>query len=301
MHLIFDNLIALVVSGIIIMTLSTSQIRSQHAAHEQIVSHSVKAKTLVFGNWVEQDVLGLGANFGDNLYRFESPVIDAAGNTQEWVFYSDSLKNDGSVIRIHKRYTLDSTRSVTFTQSGQTFQLYEVHRDVVETPVVDGVAAPPDWSNDLDNNGSLGTLSFFRIEMLDRLGKVPYVAGTEALDASGSPIPGTAKIDVEAVDYIRVRFGVVPEYVLRPDNYIREMYWVRTLKVRPYWTPPPTLSNTTQNLGDGASAYDADGYDADGYDVNGYDRDGYDRDGWDADGYGRNGRDADGYDRDGNR
>jgi len=49
-------------------------------------------------------------------------------------------QDNGDIIRIHKRYTLDSTRSVTFETSGQTFQLYEVHRDVVETPVVDGVA-----------------------------------------------------------------------------------------------------------------------------------------------------------------
>ena len=249
MNLIFDNLIALIVSGVVIMTLSTSQIRSQHAAHEQVVSHSVKAKTLVFGNWVERDILGLGANFGDNLYRFESPTIDAAGNTQEWVFYSDSIKADGDIIRIHKRYRLDSTRAVTFNETGQTFQLYEVKRDTAVTDVVDGVAVAPtaaDWGNDI---GSLGTLSFFRIEMLDRLGEVPYVAGTEAVDVDGNPIPGTADIDVEAVDYIRVRFGVVPEYVLRPDNFIREMYWVRTLKVRPYWTPPPTLKNTQKNLG----------------------------------------------------
>ena len=251
MNLIFDNLIALIVSGVVLMTLSTSQIRSQHAAHEQVVSHSVKAKTLVFGNWVERDILGLGANFGNNLYRFESPTIDAAGNTQEWVFYSDSLKDNGDVIRIHKRYRLDSTRAVTFEETGQTFQLYEVRRDTAVTAVVDGVAEAPtaaDWGNDL---GSLGTLSFFRIEMLDRLGQVPYVAGTEETDIDGNPIPGTADVDVEAVDYVRVRFGVVPEYVLRPDNFIREMYWVRTLKVRPYWTPPPSLGNTKKNLGNG--------------------------------------------------
>ena len=269
MHLIFDNLIALIVSGVVIMTLSTSQIRSQHAAHEQVVSHSVKAKTLVFGNWVERDILGLGANFGDNLYRFESPTIDAAGNTQEWVFYSDSLKDNGDVIRIHKRYRLDSTRAVTFEETGQTFQLYEVLRDTAVTAVVDGVADVPDeddWGNDV---GSLGTLSFFRIEMLDRMGQVPYVDGTEALDGDGNPIPGTAEVDVEAVDYVRVRFGVVPEYVLRPDNFIREMYWVRTLKVRPYWTPPPTLGNTKKNLGNGNGNGIGNGLGLDGLSVGG--------------------------------
>ena len=241
MNLLFDNLISLIVSGVVIMTLSTSQIRSQHAAHEQVVSHSVKAKTLVFGNWVERDIIGLGANFGDNLYRFESPVLDAAGNTSEWTFYSDSVKTDGSVIRIHKRYRLDSTRAVTFEESGQTFQLYEVQRDTAWTAVVGGVAAAPvasDWGNDI---GSLGTLSFFRVEMLDRTGEVPCVDDDTILDDEGRSVGCNGDVDVEAVDYVRVRFGVVPEHVLRPDNYIREMYWVRTIKIRPYWIPPTSL------------------------------------------------------------
>ena len=67
------------------------------------------------------------------------------------------------------------------------------------------------------------------LDLLDRTGTVPLTAG--------------GAVDVEKVDYVRVRFGVIPEYVLKPDNYIRELYWVKTLKVRPYWVPPPSLSS----------------------------------------------------------
>ena len=59
------------------------------------------------------------------------------------------------------------------------------------------------------------------------------------LDRSGTtPRTPSGAVDVDKADYVRVRFGVVPEYVLKPDNYIRELYWVRTMKVRPYWAPP---------------------------------------------------------------
>lgn len=224
MQILLDNLIAVLVAGVVTLVLLTTQTRSQHAVIEQTASHSVKAKTLVFGNWVEHDILNLGANFGRNLYRFSDPELDASGNTRRWMFYSDSTRANGTRLRVYTRYRLETTRTVTF-QDNQTFQLYEVNRDRALVNYVGDTVAMPTEAQWTRNLWSIGTLSFFHIEMLGPTGVRPTEAdGSTALDD---------------VDYIRVRFGVVPEYVLHPDNYIRELYWVRTLKVRPYWAPPP--------------------------------------------------------------
>lgn len=240
MQFIIDNLIAVLVSGVLLMSLQVTQIRSQHASIEQVVSHSVKAKTIVFGQWVEDDILNLGANFGTNLYRFNEPTLDAAtGNARSWTFFSDSTFThdpaDPTVTaanpktrRIVKRYRLVDTKTATFSDS--TYQLYELHRDYLELDLdASGVPEPYTEADWVKSAQSISTLSFFTIDLLDRYGETPRTASGD--------------VDVYKVDYVRVRFGVIPEYVLKPDNYIRELYWVKTLKVRPYWVPPPSLSS----------------------------------------------------------
>ncbi len=233
MQFILDNLIAVLVAGVLLLTLQVTQVRSQHADIEQVASHSVKTKTLIFGHWVEQDILGIGANFGTNTYRFEEPDTSAIGNTTRWVFFSDSTRDDGTSLRVFKRYRLLETEVVEFQTD--TVQMYQVRRDSVALDFGSGGTAPTvasipesSWTRD---TRSIGTLSFFRVDLLDRQGETPrYTDG--AMDG---------EIDPNKADYIRVRFGVVPEYVLKPDNYIRELYWSKTLKVRPYWVPPPSL------------------------------------------------------------
>ena len=235
MQFILDNLVAIIVSCVLLLGLQVTQIRSQHAGIEQTASHSVKVKTLVFGQWVEHDIMDIGANFGTNMYRFEEPTVDPeTGNATEWVFFSDTTAVDGDQSRIFKRYRLIETELAEFRDT--TYQMYQVLRDsaVVDFPAHD---VPPTLASLADddwvlNTWSIGTLSFFQIDLLDRMGETPRI--------DDDPANG---VDVYKVDYIRVRFGVVPEYVLKPDNYMRELYWVKTLKVRPYWTPPPSLDN----------------------------------------------------------
>lgn len=246
MQILLDNLIAIIVAGMVMLTLHVTQSRSSHASVEQVASHSVKEKTIIFGRWVEDDILNLGANFGENLYRFDEPVVDTlTGNTTEWTFFSDSVRTNGTGLRVFKRYRLVETGKAVF--STKSFQLYQVERDsaVVDYPA-SGV--PPTTSSVptaswVLGTRSIGTLSFFEIALLDRHGETPCPEGTEVKDAQGHVIDCTGVIDVYKADYIRVRFGVVPEHVLKPDNYIRELYWVKTLKVRPYWTPPPSLAS----------------------------------------------------------
>lgn len=238
MQILIDNLISILIAGTVTMVLLTTQMRSQHASIEQTASHAVKAKTLVFGKWVEHDILTLGANFGTNLYRFDEPTLDADGNTVRWTFFSDSTRLDGSKLRVYTRYRLEPTDQVAFQDT--SFQLFQLHRDSAAVDYVGDTVARPSTGQWARNLWTISTLSFFRIEMLGRMGVTPRTT--------------TGAIDVDRVDYVRVRFGVVPEYVLKPDNYLREIYWVRTLKVRPYWRPPlppstpapaPTLPSDT--------------------------------------------------------
>lgn len=228
MQVFLDHLISILVAGVVTLVLISTQMRSQHATVEQTASHSVKAKTLAFGQWVERDILNLGANVGHNTYRFTDPVVDAHGNTSLWTFFSDSTRTNGTRLRSYTRYRLVPTELVQFQDT--TMQMYVVNRDTAAVNYVGDTVAMPTNAQWVRNLWSIGTLSFFRIEMLGSMGETPR-------------IPATGAIDVDKVDYIRVRFGVVPEYVLRPDNYIRELYWVRTLKVRPYWAPPPSAES----------------------------------------------------------
>lgn len=236
MQVLLDNLSAIIVSGILILGLQVTQIRSSHSSIEQVVSHSVKAKTHVFGQWLEHDILELGANYGNTIYRFEEPTLDADSNATEWTFYSNGIDASGDPIRILKRYRLEPTKEAVFgkgTSQEKAFRLYRLDRDSLVVALdADGIPASYTESDWVRSGESISTLSFFQIGLLGRDGQTPHV--------NDDPAQG---IDVYKVDYVRVRFGVVPEYVLNPDNYIRELYWAKTLKVRPYWVPPPSLDS----------------------------------------------------------
>jgi len=237
MQLLLDNLSAVLIGSVCILILSVTQIRSSHAGIEQTAAHSVKTKTLVFGQWIERDILDLGRNMGQNRYRFNQPTNASNGNTTEFRFWSDSVcvvtcSFPGSVtiaagdtVRRHVRYRLIATRTVSMRNtdgSSTTRQLYQLQREAAEAAITDGVAAAVPTTRWRADRWSIGTLSFFQVRMLLR--------------------DGAVTTDPEAGDYIMVRFAVVPEWILQPENYIRELYWSTTLKVRPFWEPPPEES-----------------------------------------------------------
>ncbi|MEM6327942.1 MAG: hypothetical protein AAF791_12555 [Bacteroidota bacterium] len=230
---IFDHLSSILIAMAVALILIAAQRSGSHTSVQQVATHSVKAKTLVFGTWIESDILDLGKNLGTNRYRFETPITDSLGNTRRFHFFSDSTCFSGcsfaggvniaagDTARLHTRYELVPTRQVTLRGadgSPEVRQLSRLDREVAVTKVTNETAPHPaasEWQRDL---WSISTLSHFRVEMLDRMG---------------------AEINnVEEGDYIHVRFSVVPEWILQPENYIREIYWSTTLKVRPYWDPP---------------------------------------------------------------
>jgi len=239
MQFFIDHLGSVLIGGVLILILSVGQMRTGHAGIEQVVTHGARAKTLVFGHWIERDILDIGENFGRNRYRFEVPVGDALGNTVQWQFYSDSLLVGGGILRYATRYDLVTTDSVvvrSYTTGNDTlrmmYRLDRYHASALN-PTEPFTIPASEWERDAQ---SVGTLSFFEVAMLAR--------------------NGTVTLDQARADYIRIRFAVLPEIILRPENYLRELYWVSTLKVRPFWDPPATTAPTG---GGGPSEEGSDG------------------------------------------
>ena len=155
---IFDHLSSILIASAVILILMVAQHRSSHAAVEQVATHSVKAKTLVFGHWIERDILDLGKNMGRNRFRFKMPTTDSLGNTSRFHFFSDSTCTDGcsfpgginiavgDTARLHTRYKLVPTKRVVLrdtTGHKRERQLMRLDREVAATKVTDGNAPDP--------------------------------------------------------------------------------------------------------------------------------------------------------------
>jgi hypothetical protein len=228
MFFLFDHLNSILIAAAVILILGAVQIGARRTGLEQTTSYATKSKAISFGEWMEDDILSIGANFGRNRYRFQAPENDENGNTIRFVFYSDSVEADDDTLRMMTRYRLYHIRTVL--RNGVELPLYQVERHLAYVPVVNGVAPPPPdgsvvvggtpgpdaWTAD---GRSLETLSGFHIGLLERDGRETN--------------------NVERGDFIRVNFRLVPEFPIEPE-YLRELYWTTTLKVRPFWEPPPT-------------------------------------------------------------
>lgn len=226
MAFILDHLNSLIAATAVILILGAAQIGAQHTALEQTTSYATKTKALSFGEWMEDDILSIGANFGRNRFRFLAPENDAAGNTLRFTFYSDSVQVTGDTLRLMTRYRLVSVGTVV--RGGSPVELFELQRHLARVPVVNGAAPlPPEtylaggapgasaWTTD---GRSLSTLSGFQISLLERT--------------------GAETTDPERGDFVHIEFRLVPEFPIEPE-YLRELYWTTTLKVRPFWEPPP--------------------------------------------------------------
>lgn len=216
MSLIFDNLSATMLAMAVMLALIGVQLRMQQANVEQVSAHAAKTKAISLGRWLEEDITSLGANFGNNLSRFEPPVVNAEGITTEWVFYSDSLLPGDQRMRHITRYRLLPVDTVAVRGVDKT--LYQLRRETASTPVVDSVAAPVPEAMWAEDGRSVSTLSAFKVGMIRRLGQ--------------------ETTDVTTADYIKVEFAIVPEFD-RQRSYIHELYWSTLLKVRPFWDTDP--------------------------------------------------------------
>ena len=126
MAFILDHINSLIAAFGVILILGMAQIGAQRTALEQTTSYATKTKALSFAEWMEDDVLTIGANFGRNRYRFLAPEDDAEGNTQRFTFFSDSVTVSADTLRTVTRYKLNLVRTVI--REGEEIPLYEVRR-----------------------------------------------------------------------------------------------------------------------------------------------------------------------------
>lgn len=215
MTILLDHLSSIIIGAAVILILITTQLYAQRANMEATTSYATRTKALSFGEWLEDDILSLGTNFGRNPFKFETPTTDSLGNTTNFQFYSDSLLVSGDTLRFMTRYRLEHVDTV---QRGErTIFLYQVNRQTASSPVTNGAAPTPPESAWTSDGRSLATLSGFNISMVDGDGRVTT--------------------DVEQGDYIRIQFSLIPQFPIEPE-YLREIYWSNTLKIRPFWEIP---------------------------------------------------------------
>lgn len=236
MAFIFDNIIATIVMGTLIFALAATQLRVQETGIAQVSSHAAKTKALTLGQWLDEDIIALGEDVPDNSARFDNPVTDTlhvkkigpSGTvvrdtvryTTEWRFYSDSTTASGVQVRRATRYWLEEVGTVEINVGDETDtrRLFQLRRAV--SPWGDQAAtmtlAPTGFTED---GRSASTLSIFHIQLLDN---------------EGDPFASTDPAAPDEAAYISVDFAMVSEFELRRE-YLRELFWSTTLKVRPFW------------------------------------------------------------------
>ncbi|MCH7638074.1 MAG: hypothetical protein IH855_01210 [Bacteroidetes bacterium] len=147
MQVLLDHLSAIIIGAAVLLILAATQMHAQRANIEQTASYATKTKALSFGEWIENDILSLGENFGRNRFRFETPVSDTLGNTIYFAFFSDSINvSTGDTLRLMTRYQLEN---VGVVERGEiTTPVFQLHRELAESPVTNGTAPPPStWTS----------------------------------------------------------------------------------------------------------------------------------------------------------
>ncbi|MEM1041163.1 MAG: hypothetical protein AAGI91_00895 [Bacteroidota bacterium] len=240
MAFILDHIVTTIIVTTLFFSMVATQFRVQETGMAQVSSHAAKSKALSLGQWVDQDIVALGENIVDNSARFGNPMpdsfavqfIDEFGAkqtrtmtyTKEWRFFSDRFVGAAKQ-RQATRYLVvvqpDSIEVELSDGSTYTRPAFQLVRTQSIWKAVDPVTDLVGFTlADFTEDGrSVSTLSQFRIQLLDNDGN---------LFADSDPVAP------DQASYVRVDFSMVPEFELR-QNYLRELYWTTTLKVRPFW------------------------------------------------------------------
>lgn len=236
MQFIFDNLIAVMVSASLAVILLTQQTSTRQDAIERQSVYSAKVQSLGFAEWLERDIVKLGARFGEDRNRFTptAPVVrNGVSFTTGFEFaYNERENNDGTVDRVQIRYTLVRTDSSLVARAAgaapaRYVALYRLNRAErtgrwkknVGWVGADGTAAPtPAYVPD-PTRGSPAGLSHFYIE---------------PRTSNGAALPPARAAEA---DYIHVQFSVLPTlFPVHKARFVREtgLSWASTFEIRPF-------------------------------------------------------------------
>ncbi len=232
MQLLLDNLIAIIVTVSLTVLLLTQQTSTRQDAMERQSVYNAKVQALNFSEWLERDMVKLGARFSADRNRFvytPSTTRNGTPFTDRFeFFYNEGDNADGTVDRIAVLYRLVRTDSTQVTVAPARYTpLYQVQRFEGAGRWKDGhwvtgagvVTTPPAYVR-TTTHGSPGGLMTFYIE---------------PRTSDGAPITDPARA-IDA-DYVHVKFSVLPTlFPVYRARYINAsgLSWASTFEIRPF-------------------------------------------------------------------
>lgn len=236
MQFLFDNLIATMVAMALTISLMGQQVRNRQEGLERISVYSAKTQSLGFAEWLEDDVVKLGARFGRSRERFETTTVTRGGiefTDRFEYYYNEGRAENNQVRRVEVLYELvPDTQTRAVIQKGPTaaddvtLDLYRLVRSTragqydLGTPATSPgwVGGEPPWDVTAEYQSPPG-LRHFLIEPRD---------SDQQPVGDGEP---------EKADYVRVQFSVVPTlFPLHRARLVpqRGLHWATTVEIRPF-------------------------------------------------------------------
>lgn len=175
MAFIYDNLIASLISMMVLLILVTIQAEATQGNTARTSRNVAKTQAEDFITWLEEDLAKMGKNMGSGSVAYESPEDSSAWHTTSFTF--SYLNSSGDTV--DTKYDLE--QSGTRMVEGEETPLFTVRRS---QKVGSG-----SWSSSGQSPSSLG---YFEIDMLD-----------EDADSTGSP---------SQVEVVKIRFSLVAPF-----------------------------------------------------------------------------------------
>ncbi len=231
MQFIFDHLIATLVAAVLGLAMIAQQINSRQASMERQSVHQAKGQALAFAEWLEDDVVRLGARFGRDRDRFSTitEVIDGRSFTRRFnYYYYEGTVTTEIATRVEVLYELaeDDTRVVVTEgetpEDDVTMQIYSISRSErrgqYNTASNEWITGAPAWGP-TPEYGSPHGLRHFHIQ---------------PRDSDSQPVGDDA---ADEADYVRLEFSVIPTlFPLHRARIIPEngLHWATTVEIRPF-------------------------------------------------------------------
>lgn len=232
MQLIFDNLIAIIVAASLAVLLLTQQTSTRQDTMERQSVYNAKTQALSFAEWLERDIVKLGARFSADRNRFIYTPPTTRGGTpftdRFEFFYNEGENSDGSVDRIAILYRLQRTDSVKVAVAPDRYQpLYQVLRFQGAgrwkggnwVNAAGAQTTPPAYVRTTTHGSPGGLMSFY----------------IEPRTTDGAAITDPARA-IDA-DYMHVQFSVLPTlFPVHRARYINAsgLSWASTFEIRPF-------------------------------------------------------------------
>lgn len=234
MQLLLDNLIAIIVAASIALLLLTQQNSTRQDAMERQSVYSAKVQALSFSEWLERDVVKLGARFGADRDRFiyTSPATrNGVSFTDRFeFFYNEGENPDSTSDRVAVKYELVRTDSVKIAVAPDRYQaLYQLQRFEGAgrwssrrrywVNAAGQQTGAPAYIRTTTHGSPAGLTSFY----------------IEPRTSDGAPITDQARA-VDA-DYMHIQFSVLPTlFPIYRARFLNAsgLSWSSTFEIRPF-------------------------------------------------------------------